>query len=158
MNPGPNSPTLSRDARTATWHSLGYAGLLPFALPLLASLLGLSPPGWPPSQVFFGYSLAIACFLFGSLWGRCLTLPARDGNRRVLIASNLGLLLVVAIAPRGATPIALVLLVCCYLAIWWLERHYLAIDSQPRGYAQLRSRLTLAVIAMHLVLLAHVSG
>ncbi len=127
--------------------SLGYAGLLPFA----AFALGVwALQGYIQAlsmQGFLVYSLAILCFLAGSLWGSA---PQYVESARVsrLLVSN-GVVIFAVLGFLTAQPlIAAMLLMLGHLAQLWYE-----LNTLPRGgwYRGLRTRLTLVAVVFHLV-------
>lgn len=127
--------------------SLGYAGLLPF--------LGFAFGVWAfdgyvqalSTQGFLIYSLAILCFLAGSLWGSA---PQHPESARVprLLVSN-GIVIFAVMGLLTAQPlIAAVLLMLGHLAQLWYEMNTLI----HRGwYRTLRTRLTLVAVVSHWV-------
>ena len=122
----------------STFRILGYAGLLPFVLPVL--WLALSPagaPSWLASLVGV-YALGIICFLTGSWWG--FGLDARSSP--ALWLSNLVFLAAVglfAFLPHWWPLCAALLL----LLLYGLEQISRPIPAQQRDYRQMRLWLTL---------------
>ena len=143
---------------------LGYAGLLPFLVPLYlmvqgfssdaglqsASLLGLYAP-----YVFIAYSAVILSFLSGTLWtyarphSGILAAGAILFSNLVALAAWLSLLLIYL------TPImtlfALCLLMAAYLGLLLIER--LLNVPQESGYWRMRVQLTILVAAAHLAVI-----
>lgn len=126
---------------------LGYTGLLPFA--------GFATGVWVlegyvqalSMQGFLVYSLAILCFLAGSLWGSA---PQHVESARIprLLVSN-GVVIFAVLGFLTAQPlIAAMLLMLGHLAQLWYE-----LNTLPGGgwYRTLRTRLTLVAVAFHLV-------
>ncbi|MFN2288000.1 MAG: DUF3429 domain-containing protein [Chromatocurvus sp.] len=127
--------------------SLGYAGLLPF----LGFALGVwTLEGYVQAlsmQGFLVYSLAILCFLAGSLWGSA---PQYAESARVprLLVSN-GVVIFAVLGFLTAQPlIAALLLMLGHLAHLWYE-----LNTLTRGgwYRTLRTRLTLIAVVSHVV-------
>lgn len=125
--------------------SLGYAGLLPFA--------GFALGVWVldgyvqalSMQGFLVYSLAILCFLAGSLWGSA-PLYAESARLPRLLVSN-GVVLFAVLGFLTAQPlIAAVLLMLGHLAQLWYELNTLA---RGQWYRTLRTRLTLMAVVFH---------
>lgn len=127
--------------------SLGYAGLLPF----VGFALGVwALEGYIQAlsmQGFLVYSLAILCFLAGSLWGSA-PLHAEKARIPRLLVSN-GVVIFAVLGFLTAQPmIAAVLLMLGHLAQLWYELNTLP----ERGwYRSLRTRLTLVAVVFHVV-------
>ena len=77
---------------------LGFAGLIPFLLPVLLMIQGvLSAKGFQSASlfglyapyVFITYSAIILSFLCGALWGKAVSGDCRQSGNAVLIFSNL---------------------------------------------------------------------
>ena len=123
---------------------LGYAGLLPF----YAFLLGAwQLRDWPAAisvQGFVIYSLAILCFLAGTLWGRVQTIE-QPSISRLLVSNGLVLFAVAAVLTAKAW-LAAVALMTGYLALLWFER---GAERLPDWYATMRRNLTLGVVLAH---------
>jgi hypothetical protein len=128
-------------------YGLGYAGLLPF----LAFTLGvwfldnylqaLSLRG------FIVYSLAILCFLAGTLWGSAMHRPNRAKLPRLVISNGIVIFAVVAVLVSQPVVCAF-LLMLGQLATLWYERS----SSESGGwYLQFRSRLTTVAVVLHLL-------
>ena len=124
--------------------TLGYAGLLPF----YAFLLGAwQLRDWPAAisvQGFVIYSLAILCFLAGTLWGRVQTVE-RPSISRLLVSNGLVLFAVAAVLTAKAW-LASVALMTAYLGLLWYE---LGAETLPTWYQLMRRNLTLGVVAAH---------
>lgn len=127
--------------------SLGYAGLLPF--------LGFAVGVWAlqgyvqalSMQGFLVYSLAILCFLAGSLWGSAPQYAESARTPRLLVSN--GVVIFAVLGFLTAQPlIASLLLMLGHLAQLWYE-----LNTLPRGgwYRTLRTRLTLVAVIAHLV-------
>ena len=122
----------------STFRILGYAGLLPFVLPVL--WLAVSPAGeypWLASLVGV-YALGIICFLTGTWWG--FGLDARSSpslwlSNGVFLAA-VGLF---AFLPAWWPLSAAVLLVLLFA----LERILRSLPEQQASYRQMRMWLTL---------------
>lgn len=126
---------------------LGLAGLIPFAAAAVGVfllddlLLALA------QRLFLTYSLAILCFLAGTLWGE--TLPEPDaGEGAVLLVSN-GVVIFAVLAILTAQPVlAALLLLLGHLAQLWYERQSL---RRPAWYVRLRTGLTGVAAGCHLL-------
>ena len=128
--------------------SLGYAGLIPFLIiPSVVWLVQDRLPGLAP-QAFLLYSLAILCFLAGTVWGRAQT--TIHPLARHLLVSNLLVLFAVASVLAVADWLALILLTLGYLTLLWYERRDASI---PSWYVAMRMKLTLGVVLAHVLLL-----
>ena len=154
---------------------LGFAGLIPFVVPVLlmvegtvsasgfqsAALFGLYAP-----YVFITYSAVILAFLCGALWGKMVSGECPDSANAVLIFSNL-----IALSAWASTllihsvPVmsvfAVALLMSGFLAVLFCERECqqmaqgsLPDEDSPAGdYWKMRVQLTLIVAFMHLVVI-----
>ncbi|MEP1472392.1 MAG: DUF3429 domain-containing protein [Halieaceae bacterium] len=128
-------------------YALGYAGLTPFLAFTLGVwfldnyLAALSLRG------FIVYSLAILCFLGGTLWGSAMHRPNTAKLLRLVISN--GIVVFAVIAVLVAQPVVCAfLLMLGQLATLWYERS----SSEHSGwYLQLRSRLTTIAVGLHLL-------
>ena len=149
-----------------TYMTLGYLGLLPFALPLWvivtaslsergvhsAAILGLYAP-----YAFIAYSACILSFLAGSLWRDHI---GSQGVGSVLLVSNLLALmawvcLMVTQVSQLLTLLAIAVLMSGFLTLLWAEQATIAADH---NYTIMRFKLTALVVAMHMILLACLLG
>ena len=139
---------------------LGSLGLVPFGAAGGMVLLGLNFPGLDPLRAFMGYSAVILSFLAGTLWGKSISCAAADSARQLLILSNLlALLAWLALMADAAPTTGLAALAAGYSIILWVERRYdrsLSAASDA-GYQAMRNWLTVAVVIMHIVLIASLS-
>jgi len=126
---------------------LGLAGLLPFAAAAVGVfflddlLLALA------QRLFLTYSLAILCFLAGTLWGETLPEPA-VGQGAALLVSN-GVVIFAVLAILTAQPVlAALLLFLGHVAQLWFERQSL---ERPAWYVRLRTGLTGVACLCHLL-------
>ncbi len=131
-------------------NALGFAGLTPFVLFSLGVwLLG----GYLQAvslRGFIVYSLAILCFLAGTLWGSAIHYPER-GKLLRLVVSN-GIVVFAAVAVLIAQPLVCAfLLMLGYLATLWYEK---GSSDQEGWYLLLRSRLTSVAVVLHLLFMA----
>jgi hypothetical protein len=129
---------------------LGLAGLLPFVATAVGAfflddlLLALA------QRSFLVYSLAILCFLAGTLWGETLPAPMK-GQAATILVSN-GVVLFAVFAMLTAQPVlAAFLLLLGHLAQLWFERQRL---RRPAWYVRLRTGLTAVAGACHLLFIA----
>ncbi|MAH73178.1 MAG: hypothetical protein CBC09_03795 [Cellvibrionales bacterium TMED49] len=145
-----------------TYLLLGYAGVLPFAFSTLsvsfslvdtgnansASFLGLYVP-----YVFITYSACILSFLAGTLW-RGQFDSSHDGSKMLLVSNLLALVgwlsLQVIHISHYLVLMAIVILGAGYAAALVAEK---ISPSVSPHYLAFRSRLTFAVIVMHVLLL-----
>ena len=116
---------------------LGYAGLIPFVLPVAWLAFGGEPYAWI-GKLAGVYALGIICFLTGSWWG--LGLGHRP--RAAFWASNAVFLAAIAlfVLLPEAWPLTAALLL---LAIFALERIDGLIPATDSAYRGMRLRLTL---------------
>ena len=130
--------------------ALGYAGLSPFLAFTIGVwfldnyLAALSLRG------FILYSLAILCFLGGTLWGSAMQ-RSDEAKLPLLLISN-GIVVFAVVAVLVSQPVVCAfLLMLGQLATLWYERS----SSEQRGwYLQLRSRLTTAAVGLHLLFMS----
>ena len=133
-----------------TIRGLGFAGVLPFLLFVLGIwflrdyLRTLSPQG------FVIYSLAILCFLAGSLWGTAMQRQGADKLLRLVVSNGIVVFAALSVLTAQAV-IAAGLLALGYLATLWYER---SSGSRSGWYASLRLQLTLLVVALHIAYIA----
>ncbi|MCJ8169684.1 DUF3429 domain-containing protein [Atopomonas sediminilitoris] len=133
-------------ASATLWAKLGYAGVLPLLISWLASALLPSHALWP--QVFVAYSAIILAFMAGSVWTQALNSP--QGAPLLLLSNALALLAWLTLLldqPTAGTA----LLALGFAVLWWAERRGKGFSQLPAGYARLRSQLSSAVIALHLL-------
>ncbi|MEP4485090.1 MAG: DUF3429 domain-containing protein [Halioglobus sp.] len=125
---------------------LGYAGALPFAGFALGTLLAKDYLQALSQQGFVIYSLAILCFLAGTLWGSASSYSDTASMLRVLVSNGLVLFAALSVLTAQAL-LAAALLMLGYLALLWFERNS---SDNPAWYVSLRTRLTLIVVLIHL--------
>ncbi|MFT4651891.1 MAG: hypothetical protein ACI8YN_000597 [Porticoccaceae bacterium] len=141
---------------------LGYAGIIPFAVPVWlmidgfwfgpglqsAALFGLYAP-----YIFIAYSAVILSFMSGTLWANVqMTGNLSLVKPSVLMSNLLALsawfaLLLIYIAPI-MTIFAVTLLMLGFISLLWAER---IVDSGTEVYWRMRLWLTTIVTALHLV-------
>jgi hypothetical protein len=141
---------------------LGYAGIIPFAIPVWlmidgfwfgpglqsAALFGLYAP-----YIFIAYSAVILSFMSGTLWANVqMTSNLSLVKPAVLMSNFLALsawfaLLLIYIAPI-MTIFAVTLLMLGFISLLWAER---IVDSGTEVYWRMRLSLTTIVTALHLV-------
>jgi hypothetical protein len=154
---------------------LGFAGLIPFLVPVVLMVQGaLSAKGFQSAAifglyapyVFITYSAIILSFLCGALWGRTASGDCRQEANSVLIFSNLIALsawsctLLIYLAPIMST-FAVALLLAGYLAVLLLERETrrLALQSEAAeistssSYWKMRIQLTVLVAVLHVIVI-----
>lgn len=152
---------------------LGFAGLIPFLLPVLLMVQGvLSAKGFESASlfglyapyVFITYSAVILSFLSGALWGKAVSGDCRQSANAVLIFSNLITLsawsctLLIYLAPIMSI-FAVTMLLAGFLAVLFCEREFEQIKGQRdsskdylnSGYWKMRVQLTALVCLLHLV-------
>jgi hypothetical protein len=133
---------------------LGYAGLLPFAAAAVGTALLQGYPWALAQHAFVIYSLAILCFLAGTLWGSAIDYPEPQKLLRLLISNGIVIFAVLSILTARQW-LAALLLMLGYLAQLWYERG----SSGGSGwYPRLRSRLTWTAVLLHLLYIAALVG
>jgi hypothetical protein len=129
---------------------LGALGLLPFAGMAVGTLLFDDLLRALCLRGFLTYSLAILCFLSGTLWGETLPEPRAD-QRATLLISN-GTVLFAVLAMLTAQPfLAALLLMLAFKTLYWFESRRL---QRPSWYQVMRWRLTVGVVFSHLLFCA----
>jgi len=134
-------------------YSLGIMGLTPFFIGLLLSLIQYELSGISGVVIFITYSLAILCFLAGSLWGQVLKGSFSPFDQKILIATNI-LVVIGWVAFLVSTKFlisSIIVLALMFAGIAFLElklvRHSTA--YKDGSYARLRFFLTNLVLAAH---------
>lgn len=121
---------------------LGFAGILPFYLSLLAVLL------WPQSQLalvaLIGYGAVILSFLGAVHWGMAMQLPDQTQAGRSYVFSVVPALLgwLALISPYQP---ALIVLAAGFGWVW-LREYQNPPATMPAWYRQLRGILTAAIL------------
>jgi hypothetical protein len=154
---------------------LGFAGLIPFLVPVVLMVQGaVSAKGFESASVFglyapyvfITYSVIILSFLCGALWGKAVSGDCRQAANAVLIFSNLIALsawsctLLIYLAPIMSI-FATVLLFSGFLAVLFCEREFEQIANQrgrekdftASSYWKMRVQLTALVALLHLVVI-----
>ena len=157
LHSGSSSP---RGKRTYTL--LGYLGLFPFALSTCLTVLSVVDTGNTNTSSFLGYyvpyvfltySACILSFLAGTLW-RGQVDSGFDGSNMLLLSNLLALLswlsLLIMNLSHYLVLLAVVILASGYVVALTAERTSPSVSPQ---YFVMRSRLTWAVIVMHLIFL-----
>ena len=127
--------------------ALTYAGALPFVACALAVWAGFGLFGTDPLDAIKVYSLTIAAFMAGTIWGYVIPQPQGRGGAALLLLSN-GVALAVAGAALAPSPrVTLGVDLAAFLVLWagdvWAGRRgWIAPD-----YLALRARVTLLVAA-----------
>lgn len=161
----------SHDFKTTSY--LTYAGASPFVIALF--LPGFS--GWIGGEVnleinakvvFISYSVAIASFMAGTLWGRLHGVVLQSdfvhvGNhQQILWLSNLLCLcpwIAGLLALAGYFSIGLIILLLVYVVLYVYERQQWRIQagSYNDAYLSLRFKVTAVVTILHLLALGRFS-
>ena len=135
------------------FNRLGALGLLPFGLGIVLTLIEADFLGISGVDIFTSYSLAILCFLSGSLWGQILKDDFFARNKIALVMTNV---LVVAgwsasLAAEKFSIISLIALGLAFCGILLLEIFLFrqSVVSLNRAYARLRFTLTALVLSGH---------
>ena len=139
-------------------NTLGYLGLIPFAVGAALVATGATLFALPAHVLFITYSAIILSFLGGVLWGR--SLARRESLQRwlLLLLSNVMALLAwfVLLAQAANPSLALLALSLGYLVVWLAEWPLDTTDGPDplaRPYAGMRLVLTGLVVSLHLVVL-----
>lgn len=136
-------------------HTLGYLGLIPFALSAFAISFELSIFNTSALLIFVSYSAIILSFLSGVMWGNSLNHKESSTNRYTLLLSNLFALLAwfSLLHSTDNYTWAIVALMLGFICIRIAE---IKLNSahQDEYYQQLRNRLTTCVCGLHAVVFA----
>ncbi|KHT45948.1 DUF3429 domain-containing protein [Vibrio sinaloensis] len=137
----------------STMLSLGYLGLVPFAVGLVLQLNSISVFGVGGLEMFVFYSVVILSFLSGVLWGNAIDHSKHRMSRNALLLSNLFAVLSwgVLLLARNNVGLALILLAVSYGLVLLTELALRNSEQErgPNGYETLRIRLTSGVVVMH---------
>ena len=135
------------------FNSLGALGFIPFGIGIVLTLIEADFLGISGIDIFTSYSLAILCFLSGSLWGQILKDEFFARNKKALVMTNV---LVVAgwsasLASEKFSIISLIVLGLAFCGILLLEIFLFrqSVVSLNRDYARLRFTLTALVLSGH---------
>ena len=145
-------------------HILGYAGLIPFMLPLCLMLTNLwfgpaKGNGMPwaayAPDIFISYSAIILSFMCGTLWAGWQTIGNNRLARYAVLVSNLlalsawSALLLMFIAPVPKV-LCVILLMLGFISLLATERW---MGSAVIVYWRMRLSLTAIVIILHLIMI-----
>ena len=139
-----------RSSSRRLMHILGFAGLSPFLFFSLGVWFLGSYMQALSLRGFIIYSLAILCFLAGTLWGSAMHYPERAKFLRLLVSNGIVIFAVVALLVAQPVVCAF-LLMLGYLATLWYEK---GSSDQEGWYLRLRSRLTSVAVVLHLLFMA----
>jgi len=136
---------------TLAWR-LGWAGLSPFVLALAFWTWGLAsarPDVVGPAQdAFLFYSAVILSFLGGLRWGRVMSAGALPSGYVLAVLPSLWAFPALFLPPLQAV----VALGCGFALALWFDTRADTLPATP-GFRQLRRRLSLVVIAAHMLAL-----
>lgn len=148
----PNSPKRAEIPLAPWW--LGVAGLVPFAAAALIFLFGRLPEQRQIGlQIFHYYSAIILSFLGGVRWGAALVLP----SFRLLFSAVMPSLIAAGcllIPAANAVPI----LAVTYFIVGYVDCLRGTHALWPQWFKRLRLMLSVAVVAMHLIILLAMRG
>lgn len=137
--------------------ALGYAGLLPFAVALLAAVTDVFDLPVSPQKIFVSYSAVILSFLCGSLWGRLLAAQLTLTVVILLLLTNVFALTawVSLLSVNWRLEFSLGLLVLGYALVLATEYAVVGLlyNEVYRGYLRLRSWLSIFVVGMHFAMM-----
>lgn len=143
-----------RNSSRSLIQTLGALGLIPFLASTLIFLFDFHGYGFIAQSVFVAYSAIILSFLSGAIWGQVLEQPFQAKGKALLIGSNLVAILAWCGLLIEQPHMSLLLLLCGYISIFWLEVRWLKqIRPDQSFYPNLRFLLTMLVCAMHLLML-----
>lgn len=137
-------------------YSLGYLGLIPFIVGVVSYATQINIKEIGGDHLFVSYSIIIFTFLAGVLWGNGIYQTSEVGARLALIMSNVFALMswFMLFIISSHNILIVTGLAIGYLAIWFIERsnrHRFA--NQLDEYDVMRTRLTVGVVFLHLVML-----
>jgi hypothetical protein len=126
---------------------LGWAGVMPFALFAMGSVLNIHLWSWDSTMALRAYGACILSFMGGAQWG--VLLPREGGHAPFLryLLSVLPALLAFLCLLIPSMP-GLIGLVVGFLALLTYDVSTVRQGLAPRWYASLRVQLTLAVVAL----------
>ena len=130
---------------------LGLAGVLPFALPILALVLGLASPfGIPWQSVQILYGLTILAFMSGCLWGFAAKVEDSTGYALSTLPALYGFFVLVLVMPISSTATT-VLFAFGFPALLLLDLRAARLGQSPMWWNPLRVLLTSLVTVCLLV-------
>ena len=129
---------------------LGYLGLLPFVIGVLAAFLSNELSSLV-LQAFVLYSLAILSFMGGIHWGLALILGTRQSTRLMIsvLPVIIGWICLIALPIH----FALSIIGAGFIVQWFVDRPILAELPIPSWYAKMRPQLAYVVAGCHLLVL-----
>ena len=137
----------------SVFNSLGALGLLPFGFGIFLTLIEADFLGINGVDIFTSYSLAILCFLSGSLWGQILKDDFFARNKIALVMTNVLVIAgwIASLAAEKFSIISLISLGLAFCGILLLEIFLFrqSVVSLNRAYARLRFTLTALVLSGH---------
>jgi len=143
---------------------LGYAGLIPFVIPVWLlldqlwfglELQGAVPFGIYAPYIFISYSAVILSFMSGTLWASWQMVDNKNLAKFAVLISNLFALnawcalLLIYIAPIMAA-YSVTFLMFGFISLLWVEH---LIGGLEKVYWRMRLSLTGIVIILHLVMI-----
>ncbi|MCS5593223.1 MAG: DUF3429 domain-containing protein [Porticoccaceae bacterium] len=143
-------------------HILGYAGLIPFMVPVWLMINGFWFGSGLQSAALFGlyapfvliaYSAVILSFMTGTLWASWQVADSQSIDKPIVLMSNLlalsawCALLLIYVAPI-MTIFAVTLLMLGFVSLLWAERR---VNPLAKQYWRMRLSLTSLVTLLHLV-------
>lgn len=128
--------------------SLGYAGVIPFAVCVVAGILNIRFFDLQPSIVFCTYSVVIVTFLSGTVWGK--SLYSDDNKLFYLLSSNIFTLIAWVCLLAAHLLIALFVLSLSYIALLMIEARQP--NVMGRYYLLMRITLTSIVVLLHILM------
>jgi hypothetical protein len=126
---------------------LGWAGVIPFALLTVASILDIHPWLGDPAVALRGYGACILSFMGGAQWGVLLRRKGGHAPFFQYLVSVLPALLASLCLLISRTP-GLIGLIVGFLALLAYDLLTVREGLAPRWYASLRIQLTLAVVVL----------
>ena len=128
---------------------LGILGLVPFFAAALGVMFLDELLHAVSQRAFLVYSLAILCFLAGTLWGEVLGSRSAGAAASVLVSN--GVVLFAVLATLTAQPlVAALLLMLGHIAQFWYEAN---LSWRERWYTRMRGWLSGGAVIAHLMFL-----
>tara|TARA_Y100001970_G_scaffold191819_1_gene233158 strand:- start:4137 stop:4586 length:450 start_codon:yes stop_codon:yes gene_type:complete len=138
---------------TKVTYGLGSLGLIPFVAGLILSARQHDIIDISGESIFITYSLAILCFLAGVVWGQVLKVPSSHAHQRILIITNILVVIgwAAVLTSQKFYVLSVTVLTLGFVGVFFLEftLFKLSTTRQDRQYARLRVILTGLVIAVH---------
>ena len=100
---------------------------------------------------FVTYSLAILCFVSGTLWSRSFQLLRSEKDQiKILLISN-ACVLIAFFSVLYLNQFVLLVLASIFALVLLVERYFFDVDDLAEGYFKMRSTVSTIVIFLHIM-------